>query len=440
MGSNYHLHPRDAADRKDDMKFFLSYGNHKSASTADGIELAKSLLYAEAGFHRVIPVPTDIPSIVGSELCALGIATQFTISPEGELIDKHQGCHDLTFARPSGQLLNKRVKKNLLEPCIYGHCLQRIITFIAYLHWHHPDQPILMSRSDLDAAYHRVHVAWHLATQCIMLLGGIEYLLLRLPFGAAAAPAKFCVASEIVHDVVNALLQDTTWDPGGTPMQYDELLPSPTLLDTSTPFAPAMEMDVNLPPSTFPCLTDIYFDDLIKVGLALPHLIPRLQSATAVAIHCIFRPAHPLEFDWCLPALSLRKLVGEGQLAEIKTILGWVINTRALTIHLSAPKHLAWTKDIHRLLTQGFTSKADLDTTIGHLNHVGFLLPLCRHFLPRLWHFCTNLGTVALKPFHQANRKTSNFGWPFSPLLLRASASTLLHSASLRSLAGLMHV
>jgi hypothetical protein len=211
MGSNYHLHPRDTADGKDDMEFFLSYGNHKSASTVDGIELAKSLLHAKVGFHRAIPVPTDyIPSIVGSELCALGIAIQFTTSPDGELIDKHRGCHDLTFAGPSGQSSNKRVKKDLLEPCMYGHHLQGIIPFIAYLDWHHPDQPILMSKADLDAAYRHVHMAWHLAIQCIVFLGGIAYLLLCLSFGAAATPAEFCVMSDIVCDVANALLQDTT--------------------------------------------------------------------------------------------------------------------------------------------------------------------------------------------------------------------------------------
>jgi hypothetical protein len=98
--------------------------------------------------------------------------------------------------------------------------------------------------------------------------------------------------------------------------------------------------------------------------------------------------------------------MGEGQLAEIKTILGRIINTRAFTIHLSAPKHLAWTKDIHCLLTQGFTSKADLETTIGHLSHVGFLLPLPDIFSLIYSIFCKNHGIIALRSFHQANRKT----------------------------------
>jgi hypothetical protein len=116
-------------------------------------------------YNRAIPVPTEyIPSIVGSELCALGIATQFAISSEEEFIDNERACHDHTFVGLSGRSLNKRVDKDLLEPCMYGHCLQCIITFIAHLCWLHPDTPILMSKMDLDAAYHHIHAAWHLVS------------------------------------------------------------------------------------------------------------------------------------------------------------------------------------------------------------------------------------------------------------------------------------
>jgi hypothetical protein len=35
---------------------------------------------------------------------------------------------------------------------------------------------------------------------------------IHLPFGAAAVSAEFCITSEIVCDVANALLQDKQWD------------------------------------------------------------------------------------------------------------------------------------------------------------------------------------------------------------------------------------
>ncbi len=152
-----------------------------------------------------------------------------------------------------------------------------------------------MSKIDLDSAYRRVHSAWSFAVQCIVFLGSMAYLLLRLPFGAAAAPSEFCVVSKTICDVANALMQDASWNPADTVTPYHQLLPPMILLDNSIPFAQAANLDVEYPPQPFECLSEVYIDDLISLGLALPHLTQRILTAVAVAIHCIFRPIHPSE-------------------------------------------------------------------------------------------------------------------------------------------------
>jgi hypothetical protein len=384
-GSRYPVQDRNPMDRTRDLAFFQDYGNHKSASTPEGTTLALTLLEGDVQSHRALPLPVSyVESIVGSEFCALGIAKQHTISPSGEIIEKHRACHDHTFAGPSGHSLNTRTIKENLQPCSYGHCLRRIINYIVYLRSRHPSTPILMSKIDLDSAYRRLHTHWSFAVQCIVILGAFAYLLLRLPFGAAAAPSEFCVVSELICDLANALLQDGTWDPSTTTTPFHQMMPPATLLDSSIPFAQAAPMDITYSSSEFDCTCDVYIDDLISIGLALAHIIPRLTTAVLVAISCVFRPVHHSESSFRSAAISLRKLLGEGQPAETKTILGWLLNSRTLTICLPPAKHLAWTSEIQRLLAQGFTSKSDLETLIGRLNHVGYTIPLARHFLHRL--------------------------------------------------------
>ena len=48
--------------------------------------------------------------------------------------------------------------------------------------------------------------------------------------------------------------------------------------------------------------------------------------------------------------ISLKKLRAEGQLSEIKTVLGWELNTRRLLISLPSHKVTDWLRDIDSIL------------------------------------------------------------------------------------------
>jgi hypothetical protein len=131
-----------------------------------------------------------------------------------------------------------------------------------------------MSKIDLDAAYCRVHPIWSLAIQCIVVIANLAYLLLRLPFGAAAAPSEFCIASEICCEIANSLLQDPSWDAASTTTPFHQLLPPQSTPSTSSPFMQALPLDIQYPPMRHDYISDVYIDDFITVGLALPHLLP----------------------------------------------------------------------------------------------------------------------------------------------------------------------
>jgi hypothetical protein len=65
-------------------------------------------------------------------------------------------------------------------------------------------------------------------------------------------------------------------------------------------------------------------------------------------------------------------------------ILGWLFNFRALTVSLPEHKHIAWSGEIQSMLNHRRTMKKALESMIGRLGHVGFVIPWVFHFLSRL--------------------------------------------------------
>ena len=69
-----------------------------------------------------------------------------------------------------------------------------------------------------------------------------------------------------------------------------------------------------------------------------------------------------------------------------KVVLGWLLNTRELLIHLPLNKFLRWTKDILATISQSVVNGKELETIVGRLNHVAMAMTQMRHFLNRLRH------------------------------------------------------
>ena len=74
------------------------------------------------------------------------------------------------------------------------------------------------------------------------------------------------------------------------------------------------------------------------------------------------QPSEPLKLD---DPLSLKKLAGEGQLAEQKICLGWDINTQSLRVSLPEEKQTAWTNDIKEALASTEFKTDTLESLIG---------------------------------------------------------------------------
>jgi hypothetical protein len=129
-------------------------------------------------------------------------------------------------------------------------------------------------------------------------------------------------------------------------------------------------------------------DDFIDDGIAIvPDLGKnsiRAIQALLLAVHILFRPTDlkgPVLRDDCL---SLGKLLEEGFLTETPVILGWQINTRALTIQLPDKKFKCWSQELSETILTKMISFKDLEKLIGQLNHAASACPIMRYFLNHL--------------------------------------------------------
>ncbi len=80
----------------------------------------------------------------------------------------------------------------------------------------------------------------------------------------------------------------------------------------------------------------------------------------------------------------MKKFAAEARPAEIKTVLGWAINTRSLRIYLPMDKFAEWHSNIKEMLKNPKVNKNQMETLIGRLDHVAFLMDMLRHFMSRL--------------------------------------------------------
>lgn len=96
---------------------------------------------------------------------------------------------------------------------------------------------------------------------------------------------------------------------------------------------------------------DIYIDDSIGIAPDIGDTPSRVSRAIPLAIWMLSRPLSDNDVIPRRDMISLKKLHAEGQMSEIKTILGWSINTRKLIISLPDHKSKDWQIDINKLMT-----------------------------------------------------------------------------------------
>jgi len=207
---------------------------------------------------------------------------------------------------------------------------------------------------------------------------------LRLTFGGAPGPNLWGVISESIADIGNAIQQNDSWNYSTFFDPLSDTIEEPLSLPDDIPLASTKKLSVTLPLNEKGYI-DMYIDDNIGVTPDLGDNLLRMKRVIPLAIRTL---ARPLDEEDILPRkdiVSLKKFKAEGRLEEVKTVLGWIINTRTLTISLSDDKLRNWGADISKMTSSKKAHYKILESTLGRLNHVACVFNPMRHFMGRVY-------------------------------------------------------
>jgi hypothetical protein len=320
-------------------------------------------------------------------MAPMNIMRQNTIDEQGRIVEKDRLTHDQSYVWGSGHSVNSRVEKDALLPCMFGHCIKRIINGAVAARRKYPDNRILSSKINYKSAYRRCHLNHKTAIQTCTQIPSekLTIMALRLTFGGAPGPYEWGVLSESICDLAMAILQDEAWNPSELHSPNQQLVPPKKLLQDSIPFAPGRELIVDVPIDPRG-MVEVYIDDTIGlcVDIAESDNADRLERAILLAIHVAARPMHANEPLPREEMAALAKLLAEAGLEETKIILGWVFDFRRMLVSLPENKFVAWSEAISALILKQEVGAKELEQNLGRMTHLGMILPFVHHFLSRL--------------------------------------------------------
>eukprot|EP00978_Attheya_sp_CCMP212_P025270 scaffold80933_cov58-Attheya_sp.AAC.1 len=340
FGLDDNLNPLAEDARPADIRGNLLRGNHKSAKHQE--PRLQSLPESEVtnGWQIILP-KVAIFLLKGAVLGPLGIVTQETISESGAIIPKWRMTHDQSFNVVPDTVwsVNDHVVWESLTPCRYGTVLSRYIHVIVVLRQHYLSEIILQTKVDWKSAYHRMHYAATLAVQqSITVIAGYLLLALRMTFGGAPNPSQWSDVSEMACDfLANDIGHHPEWNPAVHPVSpHQDLMASKYIsAPKDTTFAQSLPVFVKVPCDGHPTAENFIDDQFMAFRLC--HL-DRGSAILPFIIHLLGRPIATHESIARDDVLSLKKFLAEATPDEIKTISGWIIDSRHLTIALSHHK------------------------------------------------------------------------------------------------------
>jgi len=205
-----------------------------------------------------------------------------------------------------------------------------------------------------------------------------------MTFGGSPCPALWGIILECIANKGISLLHNPFWDHNSLFNPISTTLDDPLHLPDNIPFHAAKELSVKLPTNPLGYI-DIYIDDNIGVTPDLNDNALRMNQAIPLAIHTL---AHPIGASDVIPRrdiISLKKFKAEGQLHEVKKVLGWMLNTWSLQISLPSEKYIEWSNDVSKQITAKKTHHKLLESLIGWINHVACIFHPLRCYLGRLY-------------------------------------------------------
>jgi hypothetical protein len=345
----------------------------------------------ERGWSFVLPrdFMKNIADRVG--FTPLGTSKQFKVK-EGKICEKLRLTQDCSQQRASGFSLNTFSADEVDRPdlnvdCYFGGCLNRLLLRILLLRFRHPNTPILLSKHDLDSAYRRMHIKLdHALLECWTWHDYIVFNS-RMPFGGKPCAKKFSNMTDIVCDLSQWIINDPSWEPASLQSSIGEI-PQPSEYEFGTKAEARQLLD------GIDCeqiYVDAYIDDFATIVAATESsLILKAQHAVPLALDTLFRPIHKEDSSHLVRSqlLAPDKMLEEGFLSEVKTILGVTVDTVKMCISLPVNKAKRYMIEVRQLMSKyknkQLVSAKDIESIIGKLVHVSQVAPEGHMFLSRL--------------------------------------------------------
>jgi hypothetical protein len=391
-GAKFPLRKQTPEEQQSELRNIMDYGNHKSAQKGAAIVLDKLEDEIKKGWQ--IPITTDsLHEIPDAAVGPVGLADQLTIDEKGNVIPTKRLTHDQSYDVNKKSSVNHRVDFDKLPKIRYGHALRRFCAVILAKRRRRPNVRLLMCKYDIKSAYRRMTAHPETSFSTIITTKGlmddekaIALLSLRLAFGGAPAPAMFGNFSKLMCDLCNVISRCPLWEPLTTTTNYEHLLQAPKYEADDVPFGQPLPTLVEPPVDDHP-QTEVYVDDFFNVFEALSqHHIDVGTKAIPLMIDLLGRPPSSNDAvyrDWLL---SLKKAMAEGRPQEVLIILGWLINSRRLTISLPYDKYVAWRRELRAVManpTQNVRENV-LDRITCRLNHITTILPVTKHMMSNI--------------------------------------------------------
>ncbi|GFH55146.1 hypothetical protein CTEN210_11622 [Chaetoceros tenuissimus] len=255
--------------------------------------------------------------------------------------------------------INEDTLPLVLDSMQFGHALDRILREILLSNPNHG--PVQLMKVDLSDGFYRLclniddipklGVTFPSATH-----NNLVAFPLVLPMGWKNSPPAFCTATETIADLANRSLQAGSPSAAhplskhAAPMDGPISPPTATATALQPPFVSATTLNSSLSQTDIPTVRDPslpfpmtllqYIDVFVDDFIALAQTGNRnyVRDTLLHAIDTVFRPNDFYDSEYRREPVSLKKLrKGDCSWSTIKLVLGWIINTVAMTIEL--PQH-----------------------------------------------------------------------------------------------------
>ena len=174
----------------------------------------------------------------------------------------------------------------------------------------------------------------------------INLIVLQLTFGGANYPQNMGRNLQTAIYLASALLEWKDWSPLELASLIHNQVPAPQFLNNAVPLVQLLSFAVGFTKNE--CKVDVYIDNKKTGCVRIGDNTTRSASAVDLAIHILGIPSDITDSIRRNDLVSIRNILEELGLGELKVLLICMLNTRRLLMYFPEEKLIAWYRRIEK--------------------------------------------------------------------------------------------